>query len=272
MEWYVKIKDEIKGPYSESELLGLLTEGTIERDTEILASDTFRKLSDVFSASTDGTAGEVATYCKANYPWRRLFAFCFDVGIWSVLITITCGVLSISKISFVYGILEDIVFAVVYAFFLSSISTTPGKALLNISVYDRDGKKLPLIKAFKREFFKFLQVYFLATLGTVLLALTYWHFGIAGFNSKGIPQLLIANILIVFLVVSAATFYWQYARLKRTHQTSYDELSNSKVVCEKLTKWRIANFVVLFLGLGALAYYIDEVFKIKTEILPFLTI
>lgn len=85
---------------------------------------------------------------KWNLPWRRYFARCFDVGVYSSLLSILLWDYQMPEL-FRY-ILPMLAMLVLEPLLLHLFATTPGKAIFGIRVTDREGNRLDYNTAIER--------------------------------------------------------------------------------------------------------------------------
>jgi hypothetical protein len=132
------------------------------------------------------------------HPWRRWFARIVDMTITAFLLGIVVGIFApqstIFNGSLGTSILVLLVWMVAEPFVLTHFETTPGKALLNISLKTVEGRSLRLDQAFQRS-------------------ARVWFFGLGA----GLP------------IVSLVTLIVAYNKLTKEGITSWDRVGNFSV-------------------------------------------
>ena len=149
-------------------------------------------------------------------PWVRYWARMMDLFLFSLLLGIVLGIIYPPALEIHY-ILFTVIILFVYVFveaiMLSSWGTTPGKALLRVTLRKSTGGKPTYLEALSRSF----SVWF-----------TGWGLGIP--------------------VVSLVTLYKAYKRLTKSGITTWDQGGNFKVSHGLIGATRIIVTVLCFIG------------------------
>ncbi|MCB1084546.1 MAG: RDD family protein [Chlamydiia bacterium] len=228
--WYYKVGEEKTGPVSHQELQSMLDQGKVSGSTQVW-TDSFEKwlpISDVehFNMATLDETPTIVVEKPVEYaretddekvrprPWVRFWARMIDYSLFMLVIGLIIGFfrLGFGTIGSFSGILAIFLWTFVEAALLCTVGTTPGKALLRITVRDKNHHKLNFSESLNRSF-------------------SVWWLGMGA----GIP------------IISLVTMIVAAVKLSNTGMTSWDRRSEHKVFHNRVGIIRILIVILYFL-------------------------
>jgi len=214
--WYYLDGQTKVGPQSFEAVEHLLRSGELDDDTLVWAPgmEDWRRARDVDELSED-TAGE-------PHPWRRWMARIIDYAVAAFIFGFVVAFVAPESTIFDNNITATLVvcafWVIAEAFVQAWFGSTPGKALLNISVKHESGRSMKVDQALARS-------------------LRVWFFGMG----VGLP------------LISLFTMARAHGRLRRDGTTSWDHKGNLVVDYNPLGAGRILGIVLVLLVIFALA-------------------
>jgi hypothetical protein len=230
-EWYYVQSDQQYGPVSEPELVAMFADARLSPDTLVwtdgLADWTpARDMEGLVTQShlpppipppapcpDSATAGSPP--CPQVRPWIRWSARTLDVGVFALVGGLTVGFVfpaSAELPDALFGVLVLFIYNFIEPAMFAAWGTTPGKALLRVSLRNQDGRTLTYVDALNR-------------------VLKVWIRG----QGLGIP------LVALFTQVNA------YNKLTTNGITSWDQDASISVTHQAVEAWRVIACIVIFL-------------------------
>jgi len=237
--WHYDSGKRPRGPYTESEIVGRISDGEVTGRTLLWAEPMERWLPaaavDPFSAHFAGAelvhddlivpAGPGFVYVNQMQPWARFFARHLDYATFT-FVAIIVSMLTFSSVRgiltmtvgqmIIAGILLTLTWAFVEAALVSAYGTTPGKYLFGIHVADSEGRKPGLVKSLRRS-------------------LSVWAMGVG----MALP------------IVALVAQFLGYRALKRHGVAPWDRLSHTEV---EHFDYHILSPILYFFTISALIF------------------
>ncbi len=238
-QWYYTVSGQQNGPISEPEFVAMFADSRLSPDTPVwtegLAEWTpARNIEGLIphsnlppplpraSLSSESTT-KISSPCPQVRPWVRYWARMLDVFAFSLLGGFIIGLVFPAAVEIpdaLFGIILMFIYNFVEPAMFAAWGTTPGKALLRITLRNNDGSKLSYADALNRVF-------------------KVWIRG----EGLGIP------LVALFTQVNA------YNKLTKNGITSWDQDASISVKHQTIGAWRviacITIFIVFFLIVGA---------------------
>lgn len=244
--WLYKLGDKEYGPVSSEEIKELLKTSRVGPQTLISkqGSSEWKPLEDepLFThGDIDHKAPEVRekdldqeiaiekTHQDLDkpHPWHRFWARILDYLIFGFVLANIVGLFLPVKFMAPPVITLSVIFFWIFieAAFISSCKKTPGKWLFNITVEKKDNKPVTYLDALSRSF-------------------SVWWLGLAA----GLP------------VVHFITLIVACVKLSNNRITTWDKKGSFVVKHGKLSWWRIASIVLLYVFFGSIFFVINMSF------------
>lgn len=235
MEYHLSKAGVVSGPHSQFFIIERIRDGSLKGDELVwrLGSDwvPLNELNDFASYWAPPEEEEdpentieikPPALSSSVSPWLRFWARMLDYLWYVCVLAMILGTIlpqsavvwiwSSSNLNVVINSLLFLTFVPVEAFLLSRFGTTPGKALLKISVRHLDGN----LPSFSRALFRSFQVY-------------------------------IKGVALWLPMVNLFAMTWSRIRLLQKGVTTWDESSETQVEHGKLETWRYVTLIVIFL-------------------------
>lgn len=148
--------------------------------------------------------------------WKRFIARLIDSLLLSIGLALMLAIFDptlLSDLDVMFGFVVLAIWVMLEPVFLSTLGTTFGKWLFNISIRDVNNNKLSFLKAFKRSFL-------------------IWFKGLA----MGLP------------IISLVAQFAEYKNLTKKGETSWDQQENFIVICNKLSLVKIMFILMLIIS------------------------
>lgn len=258
MQFYLLIDGKKSGPFTAYALHGMVKDGSVTEETvawhagldawkpmgEVPALESYFKAPEIpketetdtkpesdipytaaAQAARRGTTAPVARIVHNVRPWRRAVARLVDTQLFYITVSLAQFKMGhIDNAHFYQPTMLDLLsiyamWIVVESLLLSSIGTTPGKALLSLRIFTEEGEKLSFGRALKRS------------------VLVWWR----GFGIGFLPLQIFVGVL-------------SYLNLTQSGTTVWDASVKTRVGHGTMQFPRIILLVLIFISLGHLLY------------------